>query len=744
MTHSGSKRFEKLRARDINKEVFISEMPELGLIVMGSPTDPNPSLEIRDGKIVEMDGRHKDEFDAIDQFIAAHAINIVEARAAMDLGSLEIARMMVDINVPQRDVMRVFSGLTPAMIAEVLNHLNVVEMMMAMQKMRQRKRPYDQAHVTNWKENPCLLAADAAEAGLRGFVEEETTVRVARMAPFSALALLVGSQVGRPGVMTQIACEEALGLRLAMKGLATYAETLSVYGTIPSFLDGDDTPWSKGILASAYASRGVKSRFTSGSGSEALMGYGQGWSMLYLEIRCILMVKGAGSQGVQNGSISCIALPESLPNGVRGVLAENLVAASLGLEVAAGNDAMSSHSQMRKTAKLMLQMLPGTDFVTSGHSVMPRKDNLFGGGNFDAEDMDDWLVIQRDMQVDGGLKPVHEKDVLAVRKKAARAIQAVFAEMNFPRVSDAEVAAATTAYCSDDMPDRDAVADLAAADAFLEGPKTALDVVAALARTGFEDVAESVLEMQRQRVLGDYLQTSAVFDEDFTVASAVNTPNDYEGPGTGYRVEGKVWDEIRDLPQTLNPRALIADEVSDPNLDLDPVGKARAGTDSEVVVAVGPGFASVMNCTLADLSHADVLSAILTGIEGEGVNWRVVKVWHGADLADIGLSGANLSGAGIGIGLQSKGTALIHKKGLAPLNNLELLSMAPNLTLESYEALGRNAACYATGRAPSPVPMKIDNMARLRLIVHTTLLHHREVNQIDPSRGVEEMKVTFR
>jgi hypothetical protein len=150
-----------------------------------------------------------------------------------------------------------------------------------------------------------------------------------------------------------------------------------------------------------------------------------------------------------------------------------------------------------------------------------------------------------------------------------------------------------------------------------------------------------------------------------------------------------------------------------------------------------------MNQTLAELSHADVLRAILNGIEGEGVAARVVKVWHGADVADIGLSGAKLSGSGIGIGLQSKGTALIHKKGLAPLNNLELLSMAPNLTLESYHALGRNAACYATGRAPHPVPMKIDNMARLRLIVHTTLLHHREVRQIDPEKGIEELKVTF-
>jgi propanediol dehydratase large subunit len=738
-----SKRFEKLRERDINKEVFVGELPKLGLIVMDSPGDPKPSLRIHEGRVVEMDGREDSEFDAIDRFIVKYAIRLEAAEEAMGLGSLEIARMLVDINVPQARVMQVFSGLTPAMIAEVMSHLNVVEMMMAMQKMRQRKQPADQAHVTNWKENPALLAADAAEAGLRGFAEEETTVRGARMAPFSALALLVGSQVGRPGVMTQISCEEALNLRLAMKGLATYAETLSVYGTIPSFMDGDDTPWSKGILASAYASRGIKSRFTSGSGAEALMGYGLGWSMLYLEIRCLLMVRGAGSQGVQNGSISCIALPESLPNGVRGVLAENLVAASLGLEVAAGNDAMSSHSQMRKTAKLMLQMLPGTDFITSGHSVMPRKDNLFGGGNFDAEDMDDWLVIQRDMQVDGGLRPVNEADVLKVREKGARAIQAVFHEMGFPPIADAEVEAAVTAFSSDDMPDRDSVADLAAADAFLESDKTALDVVAALAGSGFEDVAESVLEMQRQRVLGDYLHTSAILDKDFKVLSAVNTPNDYTGPGTGYRVTGETWESIRDIPQALDPYDLVDGEAPDERLRLASSGVSKESAEPEVVVAVGPAFGTVMNKTLADLRHAEVLRAILDGIESEGLAARVVKVWHGADLADIGLSGARLSGSGIGIGLQSKGTALIHKKGLAPLNNLELLSMAPNLTLESYQTLGRNAACYAAGRAPHPVPMKIDNMARLRLIVHTALLHHREVRQIDADRPVEDLDVTF-
>ena len=37
----------------------------------------------------------------------------------------------------------------------------------------------------------------------------------------------------------------------------------------------------------------------------------------------------------------------------------------LGLEVAAGNDALASHSQIRKSAKLMLQFIPGADFIES-------------------------------------------------------------------------------------------------------------------------------------------------------------------------------------------------------------------------------------------------------------------------------------------------------------------------------------------------------------------------------------------
>jgi propanediol dehydratase large subunit len=717
-----SRRFALLAEREINKETYVEPWAEAGLMVVDSPFDPQPSLRMEEGRVVEMDGKQRADFDAIDLFIADHSLNLEAAPEAMSTPSQKLAHMLVDINVPAPVMRRLAGGCTPAKLTDIIRHMNVLEMMMGLAKMRVRRTPANQAHVTNWREHPALLAADAAEAGLRGFAEVETTVRVARNAPFNALAILVGTQTGRGGVLTQCAVEEALGLRLAMKGLTTYAETLSVYGTERTFVDGDDTPWSKSFLAAAYASRGVKVRFTSGTGSEALMGNAEGCSMLYLEARCVHVVRGAGSQGVQNGSISCIALPESLPGGVRAVCAENLLASMLGLEVAAGNDALASHSAIRKTAKLMLQFIPGTDFIFSGYSAVPRRDNLFGGGNFDAEDFDDYNVLQRDMQVDGGLRPVTEEDTLAIRREAAQAIQAIYVELGFPAITDEEVEAATTGHSSDDMPERDLVADLEAADGFLAGDQNMISVIQALQRRGFTKTAHNILEMGRQRVAGDYLQPAAIFDRNFHVQSALNDINDYTGPGTGYRVENERWEEIQRIPQAKSPREFIADQI---------------GTPMEKLVEVGPAFGKQMTRTINGLEHEDVLAAILTGVAKEGLIARIVKVKHSSDCAAIGQVGSDLSGSGIAVGLQSRGTTVIHKKGLARLNNLELFPQSPALTLETYEAIGRNAARYAKNEAARPIGVKIDNWARLKLIVKTALLHRRETEQISDEAPTE-------
>ena len=549
-----SKRIETLDQRPVNLDGYINEWPEMGFVAMTSPYDPKPSVKVANGRIVELDGKKREDFNFIDQFIADYAMNVERAEASMAVSSLEIARMIVDIHVSRKEILELVTGITPAKMTEVMNHLNVVELMMGMQKIRARRTPGNQAHITNLKDDPVQIAADAAEGALRGFAEEETTMGVARYAPLSAMALLIGSQVGRPGVLTQCSAEEATELELGIRGLTTYAETLSVYGTEKVFIDGDDTPYSKAFLNSAYASRGLKVRFTSGSGSEVLMGSSEKKSMLYLECRCLYATKGAGSQGIQNGSVSCIGVTGSVPSGIREVIAENLVAALLGLECASSNDQSFSNSDMRRTARTMLQFLPGTDFIFSGYAAEPNYDNMFAGSNFDAEDFDDYNVLQRDMQVDGGLRPVTEEEVIHVRNKAARAVQAVFTQLGLSPVTDAQVEAVTYAHGSKDTLDRDVTADLMAAEDVLKRGITGIDVVKALAETGFVDVAESVLSMLKQRVVGDYMQTAAILDKDFHVLSGINTPNDYMGPGTGYRVQGERWEEIKKIPHIINPQ----------------------------------------------------------------------------------------------------------------------------------------------------------------------------------------------
>ena len=549
-----SKRIETLDKRPVNLDGYINEWPEMGFAAMSSPYDPEPSVRVENGKIVELDGKKREDFDFIDQFIADYAINIELAERSMSVPALDIARMIVDIHVSRKEILTLLSGITPARMTEVINHLNVVELMMGMQKMRARKTPGNQAHITNLKDDPVQIAADAAEGAIRGFAEEETTMGVARYAPLSSIALLIGSQAGRPGVLTQCSAEEATELELGIRGLTTYAETLSVYGTEKVFIDGDDTPYSKAFLNSAYASRGLKVRFTSGSGSEVLMGNSEKKSMLYLECRCLYATKGAGSQGIQNGSVSCIGVPGAVPGGIREVIGENLVAALLGLECASSNDQSFSNSDMRRTARTMLQFLPGTDFIFSGYAAEPNYDNMFAGSNFDAEDFDDYNVLQRDMQVDGGLRPVTEEEVIRVRRKAGKAVQAVFRQLGLSPISDEQVEAVTYAHGSKDTLPRDVTADLMAAEDVLKRGITGVDIVKALAETGYEDLAESVLNMLKQRVVGDYMQTSAILDRDFHVLSGVNTPNDYMGPGTGYRVEGERWEEIKRIPHIINPQ----------------------------------------------------------------------------------------------------------------------------------------------------------------------------------------------
>ncbi|MGV0675599.1 propanediol/glycerol family dehydratase large subunit [Mycolicibacterium fortuitum] len=694
-----------LDAKPVNLDGFSVTNPELGLVAMRSPHDPEPSLVVRDGRVVEMDGKAAADFDVIDEFIAYYGLDLDAAAEAMACPDVELARKTVDLNVPRAEVVRLVGGTTPAKLARVIALLTPVEMQMAMAKMRARRTPSNQAHVTNQLDDPMLIAADAASAVAYGFREVETTVPVLGDAPSNAVALLIGSQVGTPGAMAQCAIEEAMELRLGMRGLTSYAETISIYGTEQVFVDGDDTPFSKAILTSAYASRGLKMRVTSGGGAEVLMGAAEKCSILYLESRCVSLARALGSQGVQNGGIDGVGVVASVPDGMKELLAENLMVMMRDLESCAGNDNLISESDIRRSAHTLPVLLAGADFIFSGFGSIPRYDNAFALSNFNSDDMDDFLVLQRDWGADGGLRTVTPERLAAVRRRAATAVQAVYRDLGLADFDDSHVEEVVIANGSRDLPPGDPKAVAEAANAIEAKQLTVFDVVASLKRTGYDDEAEAIMRLTAERLRGDQLQTSAIFDEQFRVLSKITDPNDYSGPGTGYTLTEARRAEIDDIRQQRSATELTVDQAEHAgHITVTEVEPALQGSDPrEVCIGLSPALGRSVWLSLCGLPIGEVIRQLSAGLEEEGCMPRFVRVRSTIDVGLIGLTAAKLSGSGIGIGLQGKGTALIHRRDLAPLANLELFSVAPLLTARNYRDLGRNAARHAKGMAPVPI-----------------------------------------
>ena len=123
----------------------------------------------------------------------------------------------------------------------------------------------------------------------------------------------------------------------------------------------------------------------------------------------------------------------------------------------------------------------------------------------------------------------------------------------------------------------------------------------------------------------------------------------------------------------------------------------------DIVIGISPAFGLNLFQTTAGHRLSEVLKVLTTAIRQRGLKPRVVRFRHTADTSFLGLSAARLAGSGIGIGLQAKGTAVIHSRDRLPHNNLELFSNAPITQLEHYRGLGANAAAYALGETPEPV-----------------------------------------
>ena len=149
--------------------------------------------------------------------------------------------------------------------------------------------------------------------------------------------------------------------------------------------------------------------------------------------------------------------------------------------------------------------------------------------------------------------------------------------------------------------------------------------------------------------------------------------------------------------------------INEEKSDYSGYPRAQKGTDpKEVVIGVGAAFQREITRTICDIPLDDVLKNVKAGIEEEGMVPRVVKILDTSDVCFMALEAAKLSGSGIGVGIQSKGTTVIHQRDLYPLSNLELFPQAPLMTLETYRQIGQNAAKYVKGEQVVPIPCTND------------------------------------
>src|SRR5580704_18469166 len=199
--------------------------------------------------------------------------------------------------------------------------------------------------------------------------------------------------------------------------------------------------------------------------------------------------------------------------------------------------------------------------------------------------------------------------------------------------------------------------------------------------------------------------------------------------------------EVLQQMQSDGPKTARREEQV-PRLSFKELGTAQSGTDrNEVVIGLPPAFGKAMTKTIINIPHSEVLKEVMAGVEEEGLKSRLVRVNRTADVGFIGHQAAKLSGSGVGIGIICRGTSVIHQKDLAPLQNLELFPQCPLVERETFRAIGRNAAKYAKGERPNPVPVRNDPMARPKYQGLAALLHNKETQYVKPDMPSTEISL---
>lgn len=167
---------------------------------------------------------------------------------------------------------------------------------------------------------------------------------------------------------------------------------------------------------------------------------------------------------------------------------------------------------------------------------------------------------------------------------------------------------------------------------------TVIDVIKALAKRGFETETQNLLNLVKLRISGDYLQTSAIVRNQ-RVISAVNDPNGYAGPCTGYRLTEARRDEIIAIRDTLGQPEVLDEQARHKKAEAKRIVYlgaeiAHVGEDStDVVIGISPAFGLQLFQTTRGKDLSSVLKNLIDGVRQGVGHARVVRMYHTADTA---------------------------------------------------------------------------------------------------------------
>ncbi len=212
------------------------------------------------------------------------------------------------------------------------------------------------------------------------------------------------------------------------------------------------------------------------------------------------------------------------------------------------------------------------------------------------------------------------------------------------------------------MPQRNIAKDIEAGSEFLAGDNCAIDIIRILSESGFNDIADNLLKMQKERIVGDYLQVSSIFDENNHVISGLNNPNNYSGPGTGYQMSPERWKKLSDKTSALEPENIL--EIQRNLTDYTGLYKVKPSGSpihdgADIIVALSPGFCDLKLGVEVCKSHLQVLKNVVTGIEEKGMNPQIVKVYSTDNIVEIARQTSAYSRYSISIALQINGRVYI-------------------------------------------------------------------------------------